>query len=241
MEAKEIFGFSGKSLEAETREVFGFNFGKSFEYENGFYLTSTSWRIAKSIAHYELYKKIINLPGEIVECGVFKGTSLIRFASYREILESQYSRRIIGFDAFGKFPDNVSMESDKEFIKNFETEAGYGIAKEDLEIILEYKKFQNIYLVKGFMPDSFSEYFNKRPATKIALLHIDVDVYEATKACLDNLYDRVVKGGIIVFDDYGLVDGATKAIDEFIKRHGKNISNIQKMTYNYLPSFLVKE
>jgi len=225
----------------KTNEIFGFDFGKPFEYENGFYLTSSSSRIAKSIAHYELYKKIVDLPGEVVECGVFKGASLIRFATYREILESQFSRKIIGFDAFGKFSDNVSLTTDKEFIKNFETDAGNGISKDELENILEYKKFQNIYLVKGFMPDSFQEYLNKKPATQIALLHIDVDVYEATKACLDYLYERVVKGGIIVFDDYGQVEGATKAINEFIKSIGKNVNSIKKLTYNYIPAYMIKD
>ena len=225
----------------EKNIIFGFDFGKPFEYENGFYLTSASSRIAKSIAHFELYKKIIGLPGEIVECGVFKGTSLIRFATYREILESQFSRKIIGFDAFGKFPDKVSRSNDKEFIKHFETEAGDGIPKDDLENILRHKHFQNIFLVKGFIPDTFSGYFDQKPATQIALLHIDVDVYEATKACLDNLYERVVKGGIIVFDDYGQIDGATKAINEFIESVGKDNNSIQKLPYNYIPAYMVKE
>jgi hypothetical protein len=177
----------------------------------------------------------------VVECGVFKGASLIRFATYREILESQFSRRIIGFDAFGKFPDNVSMATDKEFIKNFEADAGDGIPKEDLENILRYKNFKNIFLIKGFIPDSFSGYFNDKPAAQIALLHIDVDVYETTRACLEHLYERVVKGGIIVFDDYGQVDGATKAINEFIKSLGNGNNIIQKLSYNYIPAFMVKE
>jgi hypothetical protein len=221
------------------KEIFGFDFEKPFEYENGFYLTSAPSRIAKSIAHYELYKKIVNLPGEIVECGVFKGASLIRFATYREILESQFSRKIIGFDAFGKFPNDVSMDTDKKFIKNFEANAGDGISKDDLEAILGYKNFHNIFLIKGFIPDTFSEYFENKPETQIALLHIDVDVYEATKACLDCLYEKVVKGGIIVFDDYGQVDGATKAINEFTKPLEKDV--IRKLPYNYIPAYMVKE
>jgi len=225
----------------KANKIFGFDFGKPFEYENGFYLTSASSRIAKSISQYELYKRIVDLPGEVIECGVFKGASLIRFATYREILESQFSRKIIGFDAFGKFPDNVSMATDREFIKNFETDAGNGISKEELENILENKKFQNIYLIKGYIPDSFREYFDKNPATQIALLHIDVDVYEATKACLDYLYEKVVKGGIIVFDDYGQVDGATKAINEFLKSIGKNDNIIKKLPYNYIPAFITKD
>jgi len=222
-------------------EIFGFDFKKAFEYENGFYLTSVSSRIAKSITHWELYKQIVDLPGEVVECGVFKGTSLIRFATYREILESQFSRKIIGFDAFGKFPNNVSLETDKEFIKNFETDAGIGISKDELENILEYKKFQNIHLIKGFIPDCFEEYFSNKTASQIALLHIDVDVYDATKACLDYLYEKVVKGGIIVFDDYGQIDGATKAINEFMKSIGRKDCVIKKLPYNYIPAFIIKE
>jgi len=222
------------------QNIFGFDFNKQFEYENGFYLTSESSRIAKSISHFELYKKIMNLPGEIIECGVFKGMSLIRFATFREILESQFSRKIIGFDAFGKFPDNVTMETDKEFIVNFEKEAGNGIPKDDLENILRYKNFQNIFLLKGFIPDVFNNYFENKPATQIALLHIDVDVYEATKACLEHLYEKVVKGGIIVFDDYGQVNGATKAINEFLKENGLE-NNIQKLPYNCIPAYMVKE
>ena len=77
---------------------------KSFEYENGFYLTTPLSRIGKLLAHYELYKKIIDIPGEVVECGVFKGASLVRWASFRNLLETPWSRRIIGFDTFDTFP-----------------------------------------------------------------------------------------------------------------------------------------
>ncbi|GHV75099.1 hypothetical protein AGMMS49940_24010 [Spirochaetia bacterium] len=103
------------------------------------------------------------------------------------------------------------------------------------------KRFENIYLVEGFIPETFSKYFEQKPATQIALLHIDVDVYEPTKACLDNLYEKVVKGGLIVFDDYGQVDGATRAINEFIKTIGKDSAVIQKLPYNYIPAFMIKE
>ena len=61
-------------------------------------------RLSKMLAQYELYKTIIGLPSHVVECGVYKGASLRRFATFREILENPYSRKIIGFDAFGQFP-----------------------------------------------------------------------------------------------------------------------------------------
>ncbi|MCZ2845468.1 MAG: dTDP-6-deoxy-L-hexose 3-O-methyltransferase, partial [Candidatus Bathyarchaeota archaeon] len=118
--------------------LFGFDIEKNFEYENGFYLTSDITRIGKLLAHYELYKLIIDLPGNIIECGVYKGTSLIRFSSFREILESPYSRKIIGFDAFGKFPEQQQY-SDASYIKKFESIGGFGISVDELKKVFQYK------------------------------------------------------------------------------------------------------
>ena len=61
------------------------DFTKDFDYENNFYLSCDITRISKILAHYELYKKVIDLPGEIVECGIFKGASFARFAMFREL------------------------------------------------------------------------------------------------------------------------------------------------------------
>jgi hypothetical protein len=175
-------------------EIFGFHTEKSFDYENGYWLTSAPSRFEKAIAHYELYKKIITLPGDIVECGVFKGTSLIRFATFREMLESQSARKIWGFDAFGEFPKDVKSEDDKEFIEKFESAAGQGIGVEELEQVLANKGFSNINLAKGDIMKTLPK-FLRNGAQKIALLNIDVDVYEPTKFVQEQLYDRVVGGG----------------------------------------------
>lgn len=56
---------------------------KIWDYENGFYLFSSVSRINKLLSHYELYKMILGLPGHIFELGVYKGASLIRFATFR--------------------------------------------------------------------------------------------------------------------------------------------------------------
>ena len=75
-----------------------------WDYENGFYWFSPKERLNKLLAHYELYKLITNLPGHIFELGVYKASSLIQFASFRDSLENNYSRKIVGFDIFGSFP-----------------------------------------------------------------------------------------------------------------------------------------
>ena len=60
----------------------------AFEHENGFYLTCQSSRIGKLLAHYELFNLVKHLPGSLIECGVYKGASLARFAMFRHLFEN---------------------------------------------------------------------------------------------------------------------------------------------------------
>ncbi|WP_287256989.1 hypothetical protein [Moorena sp. SIO4E2] len=69
------------------------DFNRAFEYENNFYLSCDPTRIGKILAHYELYKMVSNVPGAIVECGVLKGTSLVRFASFRDLFSNSSSKK----------------------------------------------------------------------------------------------------------------------------------------------------
>lgn len=219
--------------------IHGYEVDKAFYYENGFILTSEVYRMGNFLAHYELYKQIIELPGDLIELGVFKGNSLIQFASFRDLLENENSRKIIGFYMFGEFPASYALESDKQFVSKWNEQfEGDFLSQEDLYKSLEHKKIQNVDLVKGNILHTLPDYIDKRPQMRISLLHIDTDVYEPAKLGLELLYDRVVPGGIIVIDDYGTVEGATKAVDEFIK--GKGIK-LQKYTFSHVkPSYMIK-
>lgn len=222
-----------------TKEIFGFEYDKKWDYENGFYLTSSTTRLAKIISHWELYKKIVGLPGDIVEFGVYKGASLMRFATFREMLESQYSRKIIGFDIFGKFP-LTDLKEYNMFIENFEKNGGKGISENEMREALENKKIENFQLIGGDILETLPKYLKENPELRISLLHIDVDVYKVTKTILETLFERVVKGGVVILDDYNSVFGATKAIDEFIGNLGKDYK-IEKLPYYSFPSFIVKK
>ncbi|EAH8281820.1 dTDP-6-deoxy-L-hexose 3-O-methyltransferase [Campylobacter jejuni] len=175
-------------------KINGFNTKDTFEYENGFYLTMDNERMGKLIAHYVLYNKIINLPGAIVECGVFKGNSFFRWGHFRHLLENEKSRKLIGFDAFGEFPE-TSFDPDKQKRDSFVNVAGNGISIEDMEKVMSYKKFSHYELIKGDITKTIPEYCDKHPEFKIAFLHIDVDIYEPTVTILENLFDKVVRGG----------------------------------------------
>lgn len=213
---------------------------QEFYYENGFYLTSQPYRLGNILAHYELYKKIIELPGDVIELGVFKGGSLIQFCTFRELLENERSRKIIGFDIFGEFPTAEKVESDTVFVENWNEQfKNEFLKKEDIEQSLYHKNFGNIELVKGNIMETVDEYLKRNPHTRIALLHIDTDVYEPAKYGLEQLFDRVVKGGIIVFDDYATVEGETLAVEEFIKDYDYIIN---KFRFSHTkPSYMIKK
>ncbi|AXI10442.1 dTDP-6-deoxy-L-hexose 3-O-methyltransferase [Oceanobacillus zhaokaii] len=215
------------------------NFTKSFEYENNFYLSCDSSRMSKIIAHYELYKKALNTPGTIVECGVFKGASLSRFVMFRDLFENSHSKKIVGFDAFGEFP-GTNYNDDKVFRQNFIDDAGEeGISIEQLYQVLENKGLNhNVELIKGDINNTVPEYIEKHPELKISLLNLDTDIYEPAVTILENLYPRITIGGILIIDDYGVFPGETKAVDEFFK--GKKVK-IRKFPFAKTPSYIIKE
>ena len=79
------------------------------------------------------YKKISSLDGDIIEFGVFKGVSLIQWATFRDILGHSSKQKIIGFDTFDKFP-KTEYEKDKSYREKFVEEAGlHSIKKNELE------------------------------------------------------------------------------------------------------------
>jgi hypothetical protein len=215
----------------------GFETNKCWEYENGFYLTSDITRPSKALAQYELYKMVVGLPGHVVECGVYKGASLVRLATFRQILESPYSRKIVGFDAFGRFPENGEDAVNQAFIRDFSAAGGDGIGRDALLQVLSYKGI--IELVEGDICETVPKYAHGHPELKISLLHVDVDVYRPTKVILESLFERVVAGGLVVFDDYGTVAGETRALDEFLHACQMKLL-VEKLPISHIPAYIRK-
>jgi hypothetical protein len=152
-------------------------------------------------------KKLQNIKGDIVECGVAEGKSLKMFVEL-----SGGERNIWGFDSFEGFPEPSKYDT------GIEAEKGY--------FMVPLKKVQQLcpttHLVKGFFQDTLKTYEGQ-----IALLHLDVDLYESYKVALETLFPKVVPGGLILFDEYAEPTdlknwpGAKKAIDEFFGENKK--------------------
>lgn len=216
------------------------DFKRAFEYENNFYLSSDVNRLAKVVAHSELFRKTIDLPGDIVECGVFKGAAFVRFAALRQLFCNPSAKRMIGFDAFGEFPSTEFGNDQKPRQKFIDDSGEQGIGIDQLIKVLEHKGVsKNVELVKGDVCKTLPAYLEKRPELRISFLNIDVDVYEATKACLDHLFPCVVRGGVILLDDYvSAFPGANKAVEDYFK----DTNYVpQRLSYAVTPCFIIKQ
>ena len=211
------------------------NFHKSFDYENNFYLSCDNSRIGKMIAHYELFKMSSKIPGCIIECGVFKGASLIRFATFLKLLKS--NKKIIAFDTFGKHT-TTKISSDHKRRKILLSHGKEAISEKQLMNILKRKGLEkNIQLIKGDITETVPNYLKLNPKLKISLLNLDVDFYEPSMSILKNFYPKLSKGGILMLDDYGVWDGETMAVDEY--SIDKKIK-IRKHMFSKTPSYIIK-
>ena len=211
---------------------------KNFDYENAYMLSAPVERIGKLVSRFELFNKIKAIPGEIIECGVFKGSSLSQFVKLRALYGHSSSKKIIAFDTFGKFPEKCSSD-DKKYLKNFTIEAGNQSIEKNklLKIFKELGVDKNLELIKGNILKTLPQFIKSNKHIKISLLHIDVDTYEPTKICLDILYPHVVKNGVVILDDYGAFPGANRAIDEFFS----NKPNVIKtLPYSSYISYVIK-
>ncbi len=215
-------------------------FDKAWEYENNFYLSAKPARLSKVLAHYELFKATMDLPGHIVECGVFKGASLLRFAMMRELFLNAPAKRIVGFDAFGAFPETNEFEGDKLYREQFIEDSGEsGISVEQLREVLEHKGVgANVDLVRGDVCQTVPQYIAQHPEIRVSLLNLDTDVYEPAVTVFEHFWPRIVKGGILILDDYNVFPGETQAAEDFFKDKG---ITIRKFPFAVTPCYIVKE
>lgn len=212
---------------------------QAFDHENNFYLSSSLSRLHKPIIHYELYKRTVGVSGAFAELGLFKGTSFVRFLAYRSMLETPEARPFIGFDMFGKFPD-ATLDADKKMLDNYLANAGdQSISVEQLEQVMTAKGANShVQLVSGDINKSVPKFVKENPHIRFSLIHLDVDLYEPSRTMMQHLFPLLSRGGILVLDDYGVWEGETKAVDEYLE--GTNY-RIEKFPFAPAPSFIVKD
>ena len=214
----------------------------AMDYENGFYWFAPPSRIAKLCAHYELYKLILGLPGEVIETGVFKASTLIRLATFRHLFETPAARGIYAFDAFGSFPkDIISNPKDISYAATYDADFGDGLSVVEVENILESKKLsENVHCVAGNITETMPAFFRENPYMRLAFVHVDVEVYEPTKVISEHCWPRLVPGGVLALDDFNHSTGAAKAITEFLDNRPGERLIVRKLPFTDAPAYVIK-
>jgi hypothetical protein len=186
--------------------------------------------VTRSKLLWDFSKKVLNsdVPGDFVECGVWKGGSAGIMGMALEKFDADHHRKLHLFDSFEGLPEPSELDGEGAAIYSGGVSSGKLESVHQCEAgIDEVKNFlfnhlslaeERLIFHQGWFQDTLP--LLKEHPSKIALLRLDGDWYESTKVCLDYLYDRVPKGGVIILDDYFCWEGCKKAADEFRAARG---------------------
>jgi O-methyltransferase len=197
------------------------------------YSISTTYRSVLQVVNLEEVIQYIagkKINGAFVECGTFTGGASA-FALRSILRNEKQSRPYWGFDSFEGLPEPSSGDpSDatllgiygKDIAKSGKL-VGSGICVADYDDCLQYLRGtgypdNQIHLMKGWFQNTLNE--NRHKIGQIAVLRMDGDIYESTKVILEELFDNVVSGGVVIIDDYGGFAGCRNAVDKFLQSHG---------------------
>lgn len=178
----------------------------------------------------DMVERARTVEGDIVECGVSLGHGALLFTLLSDYIGTP--RTYYGFDSFEGFPDPIDKDETTPI-------KGKGFWANPPEMVIKVLRDgrvgeevirDRIRLVKGWLDKTLPQYEGR-----IALLHLDCDLYASYKLSLQMLYDKVQPGGIIMFDEYADArwPGATKAIDEFFSDKLESVQPHPKCAWKY--------
>lgn len=177
--------------------------------------------LCQSIAYLESHQ----IPGDIVECGVWKGGSVMAAALALLTLDST-QRQIYLYDTFTGMTEPTAVDVDwrgrpaRELMRQATPDGDQVRAKcslHDVKQALMQTRYPWEKLI--FVPGRVETTIPERVPEQIALLRLDTDWYASTYHELEHLYPRLVEGGVLIVDDYGHWQGAKKAVDEYFRGH----------------------
>lgn len=199
-----------------------------FDAFNTFIFHSDKRVFGKMLQRIRFFHQTLNLPGDIVECGVFKGSGMATWLKLLEIL-SPNNRRVIGFDFFQEEDclnslvgtERETMNEVIQRCQNKEELSVSGVTARLRNVCSDEKRF---LLVPGNVCTTAKWFCEKNPGFRISILYLDMDLGEPTYQALVYFWDRILPGGIIVLDEYGYhVWTESDGVDRFLKEKGLKI------------------
>jgi O-methyltransferase len=169
-----------------------------------------------------------NYPGAFVECGVAKGGSTMAMA-YTLLELGIADKELYLYDTFEGMPEPEDVDrgrfgepAGRSWRKRRDAEGrstwiNHGLDEVRANLALTLYPEARLHFVKGKVEDTLPA---AAPSGVIALLRLDTDWYASTKAELNHLYPKLVRGGVVIIDDYFRWQGARQAVDEYVAEHG---------------------
>ncbi len=202
---------SERNYRQDMQRYFEESTGSNYEKIENFpkYLSRQS--LARYLALYEIFNKALTVQGDVVQCGVNWGGSLMYFGLLSAVLEPvNLQRRVIGFDTFEGFPSINKKDQQSAQLKSTEMHPGGFEADSYSDLcraiaLFDQNRFishvNKMVLVKGDACQTISAFLTENTHTIVSLLHLDFDLYEPTKAALKHFLPRMPKGALLVFDE----------------------------------------
>lgn len=169
-----------------------------------------------------------DIPGDIVECGVWRGGSM-QAAAMALLQAGSTSRDLHLFDTFEGMPPPSSVDQRQdgtpaaELLATTErTGPVWAVAGlDDVRQAMDETGYpaDRIHYVRGMVEDTVPA----QAPDQISILRLDTDWYESTRHELEHLYPRLASGGVLIIDDYGYWLGARKATEEFLAETGARL------------------
>ena len=196
-------------------------------------ITKPETQLRKIVMGWELYKMTSSVKGGIVECGVFHGDSLMRWSLFSEINEDD--RYLVGFDTFGAFPEAMNEGDSAARDRFIRINGDTSSTMNEIRQLLAYNGCgHRMELIAGDICQTVPAFVRQRPQFRIALINLDVDLYEPSSVILEHLYPLLSDGGIIICDDYNIFPGETQAVNEFCRKENLTLKVLQQFRVYYI-------
>ena len=215
-----------------------------FDSFNSFIFSSDTKVLGKLVARTNLFNMIIDVPGDIIECGVFKGSGMFTWLKLKEILAPNSFKKVIGLDFFDTESLLATLSGiDKERMSDL-------FSSRDFQLEISYKEVLDAMILEaGFNPGAFEliqgnvvetsyDLVAKRPGLKISMLYMDLDLEHPTYEALCAFWPRISKGGIVVLDEYAHHQWSESlGVDRFVE---ENNLEIHTLNFNAPTAYIQK-
>lgn len=195
---------------------------------NNFIFSNDIKIMGKLLHRFQHFLNVKELPGDIVEVGVFKGSGMSSFMKFIEIFCPNSNKKVIGFDIFDVVESESILKSDKDIDREsmniiYDRVNHNDLTLESVTNNLTNTKISNdkFILVKGDVEKSIPVFLDENPGFRISYLYIDVDIDRPTYFTLKYLWDRILPGGVIIFDEFEYHKySESNGVEKFLKEKG---------------------